>query len=274
VAAAALARIELPEIRIDVGHVAPAAFVLGVAPDPVSRALITNALARKDRAGLRSAARVLPEGVGPLAEALATLWGPAPATLDRAMAMPWPAVVKAALDQLRAVLAAFAELAESPVPVTIDLGDLRGFDYYTGVRFAAYAGGAPDAVLRGGRYDELLGRYGRTAQATGFAIDLEAVAQAQRSIGIAPPAARLGVATSGANAAELARSLRRAGVRAVTQVRAPASWGAWLRGVGLEAAIVGDQLIGTDDNSRSAKTAIEAARAGDTAALIALLKST
>ena len=273
VAAAALARIGLPEIRIDVGHVAPAAFVLGTAPDAGSRALITNALARKDRAGLRAAARALPEGVAPLAEALATLWGPAPATLDRAAALPWPAPVNAALAQLRAVLAAFAELADAPPPVTIDLGDLRGFDYYTGVRFAAFAGGAPDAVLRGGRYDELLARYGRTARATGFAIDLEAVAQAQRSIGIAPPAAALGVATHGTGAAELARALRRSGLRAVTQARAPASWGSWLRGAGLEAVVIGDQLIGIDDTSRSAKTAIEAARAGDTAPLIALLRS-
>ncbi len=274
VAAAALAHIALPDIRLDVGHVAPAAFVLGSAPDAGARALIANALARKDRAGLRAAARALPEGVAPLAEALATLWGPAPATLERAAALPWPAPVKAALEQLRTVLAAFAELAEPPAPtITIDLGDLRGFDYYTGVRFAAYAAGAPDAVLRGGRYDELLGRYGRAAQATGFAIDLEAVAQAQRSIGIAPPSAAVGVATHGAGAAEVARVLRRAGLRAVTQVRAPASWGAWLRGVGLDGVLVGDQLIGIDDSSRSAKAALEAARAGDTSALIALLRS-
>jgi len=274
VAAAALSRIGLPEIRIDVGHVAPAAFVLGTAPDPTARALITNALARKDRAGLRAAARVLPEGVAPLAEALARLWGPAPATLDRAAALPWPAPVRAALEELRAVLAAFAELADSPPSVTIDLGDLRGFDYYTGVRFAAFAGGAPDAVLRGGRYDELLARYGRAAQATGFAIDLEAVAQAQRSIGIAPPTAALGIATHGVGGAELARAIRRAGMRAVTQARAPASWGAWLRGAGLEGVLIGDQLIGIDDNSRSAAAAISAVRAGDTAPLIALLRST
>jgi ATP phosphoribosyltransferase regulatory subunit len=273
VAAAALARIGLPEIRIDIGHVAPAAFVLGMAPDVGARALITNALARKDRAGLRAAARVLPEGIAPLAEALATLWGPASTTLDRADALPWPGPVKSALAQLRAVLAAFAELADAPPTITIDLGDLRGFDYYTGVRFAAYAGGAPDAVLRGGRYDELLARYGRASQATGFAIDLEAVAQAQRSIGIAPPPASVGVATHGDGAAEIARVLRRAGIRVVTQSRAPASWGAWLRGAGLDGVVIGEQLIGLDDGSRSAKAAIEAARAGDTAPLIALLRA-
>jgi ATP phosphoribosyltransferase regulatory subunit len=272
VAAASLARLGLPEVRLDVGHVAPAAFVLGAAPDPASRMMISNALARKDRAGLRAAARALPEGVAPLAEALATLWGAATPTLARARALPWPAPVHAALDQLAAVLAAFSELADPAPDVTIDLGDLRGFDYYTGVRFAAYAGGAPDAVLRGGRYDELLGRYGRAARATGFAIDLESVAQAQKSLGVAAPGTAPGVAVHGPGSAALARSLRAAGVRAVSQSTAPASWGAWLRGAGLDGALVGDQLIGVDSSRRDAGGALEAARAGDTGPLIALLK--
>jgi ATP phosphoribosyltransferase regulatory subunit len=150
--------------------------------------------------------------------------------------------------------------------VTIDLGDLRGFDYYTGVRFAAYAGGAPDAVLRGGRYDELLEKYGRAAQATGFAIDLEAVAQAQRSIGVAAPAARFGVAV---DAPELARALRQRGIRAVTQRTAPAGWPAWLRGAGLDVAVVGDRLIRHDDSASDLNGARE-----DIDRLIALLKST
>ncbi len=274
VAAAALSRIGLPDVRLDVGHVAPAAFVLGTAPDLGARMLISNALARKDRAGLRAAARVLPEGVPPLAESLATLWGPAQPTLDRARSLPWPAPVHAALDQLSAVLAAYRELAEPPAPpTTIDLGDLRGFDYYTGVRFAAFAGGAPDAVLRGGRYDELLGRYGRAAQATGFAIDLEAVAQAQRSIGVAAPTAAPGIAVHGVGAAALARALRAGGIRAIAQSTAPASWGDWLRGAGLDGAVVGDQLIGPDDHRRAASAQLEAARRGDTAPLIALLRA-
>jgi ATP phosphoribosyltransferase regulatory subunit HisZ len=134
------------------------------------------------------------------------------------------------------------------------------------VRFAAYAGGAPDAVLRGGRYDELLEKYGRAAQATGFAIDLEAVAQAQRSIGVAAPAARFGVAV---DAPDLARALRQRGIRAVTQRTAPASWPAWLRGAGLDVAVVGDRLIRHDDSASDLNGARE-----DIDRLIALLKST
>ncbi|HET9623190.1 MAG TPA: ATP phosphoribosyltransferase regulatory subunit [Kofleriaceae bacterium] len=240
VAAAALAACQLPETHLDVGHVAPARFVLDAAPDGPdhdARAQLAAALSRKDRAGVRAAARALPAAIAPLAEALVTLWGPADETLARARALAWPADVHAALDRLAAVLAAFRELADPPAPaVTIDLGDLRGFDYYTGVRFAGYAGGAPDAVLRGGRYDELIGRYGRAARATGFAIDLEAVAEAQRGVGVASPSVATGVAVLGPGAPALARALRARGLRAVTTSALPSA--SWLRGVGLDAAIV------------------------------------
>lgn len=233
VAAAALAATELPETRLDVGHVAPAKFVLSSVEDP---APLAAALARKDRGGLRAATRALPAPIGALAEALGTLWGPADETLARAAQLPWPAEVRAALDRLRAVLAAFAELADPPAPaVTIDLGDVRGFDYYTGVRFAGYASGAPDAVLRGGRYDELIGRYGRAHRATGFAVDLEMLAQAQRAIGIAPPALPRGVAVYGANAAAVARVLRARGERVVVCATAPTE--RWLRAAGLDESL-------------------------------------
>lgn len=249
VAAAALAAAQLPETRLDIGHVGPARLVLG-AIEGEPRRKLAAALARKDRAGVRAAARALPGDVAPLAEALVGLWGPAEATLARARALAWPDDVRAALDRLAAVLASFAELCDPPAPaLTVDLGDLRGFDYYTGVRFAGYAAGAPDAVLRGGRYDELIGRYGRAARATGFAIDLEAVAEAQRAVGVAAAAPALGVAVHGAGAGALARLLRSRGLRAVTAEAAPSA--SWLRGAGLDAAIdASDRAIALADDSR------------------------
>jgi ATP phosphoribosyltransferase regulatory subunit len=228
VAAAALAASGLPETRLDIGHVAPARHVL--AHDD----RVAVAIARKDRGAIKKLA-LSPE-IATLADALCTLWGPADAVLDRAMALAWPEEVRAALDRLRAVVVAFGELADPPAPaLTIDLGDLRGFDYYTGVRFAGYASGAPDAVLRGGRYDELIGRYGRPHRATGFAIDVEALAEAHRALGIAAPAARRGVAVYGAKAAEVARSLRARGMRAVVCSAKPTE--TWLRGAGLDEAL-------------------------------------
>jgi ATP phosphoribosyltransferase regulatory subunit len=267
VAAAALAATRLPEARLDIGHVAPARHVLGAVhgghgavSDADARARLAGALARKDRAGVRAAARVLPAPIAALAEALVMLWGPAEATLARAAALAWPDDVRAALARLQTVVAALAELADPPAPAaTIDLGDLRGFDYYTGVRFAGYAGGAPDAVLRGGRYDELIGRYGRDAHATGFAIDLEAVAEAQRVVGVPAPAAAIGVAVHGSGAARLARSLRGRGLRAVTAVARPTP--GWLRGAGLDAALVIDgagrrELMLADASRRDVEAAV------------------
>jgi ATP phosphoribosyltransferase regulatory subunit len=282
VAAAALSATRLPEARLDIGHVAPARHVLsqvegghgavghgavgrgavgrGAVRDGDARARLAGALARKDRAGVRAAARVLPEPTAALAEALVTLWGPAEDTLARAGQLAWPDDVRAALDRLQRVLAALAELADPPAPVvTIDLGDLRGFDYYTGVRFAGYAGGAPDAVLRGGRYDALIERYGRDAHATGFAIDLESVAEAQRVVGVPAPALAIGVAVHGSGAPRLARSLRGRGLRAVTAVARPTP--GWLRGAGLDAAVVIDgagrrELVLADESRRDVETAL------------------
>ena len=258
VAAAALAVTGLPETRLDVGHVAPARCVLDAAPTPEARAALAAALARKDRAGLRAAARGLPAEVAPLAEALGSLWGPAEATLARAEGLPWPEDVRRALGRLRAVLAAFEELADPPAPpLTIDLGDVRGFDYYTGIRFAGYAGGAPDAVLRGGRYDELIGRYGRAARATGFAIDVEALAQAQRTAGVDAPEGARGAGVYGAGAAALARQLRARGLRAVVCAAAPTA--GWLRGAGLDAAIFVDagEILRADGSRGAGRTDAE-----------------
>jgi ATP phosphoribosyltransferase regulatory subunit len=62
--------------------------------------------------------------------------------------------------------------------VAVDLGEARGLGYYTGLTFAGFAPGAGAAVASGGRYDQLLGRFGRPGPAIGFAIDLEFATQA------------------------------------------------------------------------------------------------
>jgi ATP phosphoribosyltransferase regulatory subunit len=57
-----------------------------------------------------------------------------------------------------------------------DLGLVHQIDYYTGVVFRGYVEGAGNAVLSGGRYDNLVEAFGRSAPATGFAVDVDAVA--------------------------------------------------------------------------------------------------
>ena len=57
--------------------------------------------------------------------------------------------------------------------VTFDLADLRGYAYYSGARFAVYAQTASDALVRGGRYDEVGAAFGRNRPAAGFSLDLK-----------------------------------------------------------------------------------------------------
>jgi ATP phosphoribosyltransferase regulatory subunit len=205
-AAAVLGSLGIAEVRLDVGHVAPARAVLAAA-EPELRARLHDALAKKDRAGVGRAAAGLPASWRPLAEALPRLWGPAAQVLADARALAWPDEVARAIEHVAAVVGG--------AEVSIDLGEVRGFDYYTGLRLAGYARGAGDAVLRGGRYDELVGRYGPAAPAIGFAVDIEAIAQAYRAADVAIPAPTA-VLVCGARgpALALAAALRAAGVRA------------------------------------------------------------
>ena len=57
------------------------------------------------------------------------------------------------------------------VKVSFDLADLRGYTYYSGVRFAIYGQGAE--LARGGRYDEVGAVFGRNRPAVGFSLDLK-----------------------------------------------------------------------------------------------------
>jgi ATP phosphoribosyltransferase regulatory subunit len=65
-------------------------------------------------------------------------------------------------------------LAES---FEIDLGDVSGLDYYTGLVFKIYVEGAGARVGGGGRYDELTANFGAREPAVGFVLDLDAVSE-------------------------------------------------------------------------------------------------
>jgi ATP phosphoribosyltransferase regulatory subunit len=76
------------------------------------------------------------------------------------------------LDALERVAELLFDVGLGP-QLGVDLGEVRGAGYYTGVSFALYARGPGEAVASGGRYDQLLARYGRALPATGAAIDVE-----------------------------------------------------------------------------------------------------
>jgi ATP phosphoribosyltransferase regulatory subunit len=96
-----------------------------------------------------------------------------------------------ALDELASVVRALDQAGLGP-HLAIDLGEVRGFDYYTGLVFRAYAPGLGFEVGAGGRYDELLARFGRPLPAVGFMLGLDRLVlllerQGNRTEPIAPP---------------------------------------------------------------------------------------
>lgn len=82
-----------------------------------------------------------------------------------------PQAVCAALDQLRQVVERLhRQLPE--LDLFLDLGELRGYHYHTGIVFAAYCPASTAALGHGGRYDRVGAEFGRARPATGFGIDL------------------------------------------------------------------------------------------------------
>ncbi|HTM20364.1 MAG TPA: ATP phosphoribosyltransferase regulatory subunit, partial [Kofleriaceae bacterium] len=256
VAAAALADSGVDHVRLDVGHVAPAREALAAVADADRRAELRALLATRDRAGVARAAAAgkLAPALRAVLEALPTLYGAPRPVLRRARELPLPRRSKAALDALEQVLAMTRDVLESAVhaQITVDLGEVRGFEYYTGIRFAGYVRGAGDAVLRGGRYDELVARYGRTARATGFAVDIEAMAEAQAAAGVATPGGAASVLIAAGperrrEAARVAAALRAAGAAAAVDLggrRGRRQLLAYARGVGFT------RVLSLDDEPR------------------------
>ncbi len=70
--------------------------------------------------------------------------------------------------------------------VEIDLAEVGGFEYYTGLRFRVYAEGVGFAIGAGGRYDGLLARYGADLPAIGFSFGLDRLLRALEAAGGAP----------------------------------------------------------------------------------------
>lgn len=94
-----------------------------------------------------------------------------PEVLDEAQALfPDTQVI----PYLRALYASLTQAGDGH-RFRFDLGLVHQIDYYTGVIFRGYAQGAGDAVLSGGRYDNLLAAFGADAPATGFAADVDAI---------------------------------------------------------------------------------------------------
>ncbi|NVK40960.1 MAG: ATP phosphoribosyltransferase regulatory subunit [Oceanospirillaceae bacterium] len=85
-----------------------------------------------------------------------------------------PAVIEA-IDYLERIAEQLAQRYPQ-VRQYFDLGELRGYNYHTGIVFAAYAAGFGQAIAKGGRYDEIGRDFGLARPATGFSSDLKSLA--------------------------------------------------------------------------------------------------
>lgn len=150
----------------------------GVAVGPQLLSAIHAALAAKDAQELRALTRDFPVESREGLLALLQLYGDSSVLVEAEKALHRVSGVPEVLSNLK-WLASRLEGAT----VTFDLADLRGYAYYSGARFAIYARGASDALVRGGRYDEVGAVFGRNRPAAGFSLDIKQV------VGVVPPRA-------------------------------------------------------------------------------------
>jgi len=139
--------------------------------EPVVREL-RDALARRDRAELTALARkALPSKSADQMESLLDSIGQADVLTEagRRFDANKPGKTAEALHRLNDIHRRI-EKAGYGAAVLIDLGEVRGFDYYTGMVFDLFVQGVGYEIGGGGRYDQLIGRFGVDRPSTGFAL--------------------------------------------------------------------------------------------------------
>jgi ATP phosphoribosyltransferase regulatory subunit len=164
--------LDLSDVRVVAALLADAAIDSGKAH------AIQQALARKDVATIAALTADLAPGVRDAIRLIPDLYGDA-SVIDRArQQLPASPVIASALDELAEIAAQVKALGVASV--SVDLADLRGYAYYTGLRFSVYST-APRSnqqleLVRGGRYDEVGAVFGRRRPAVGFSVDVKELA--------------------------------------------------------------------------------------------------
>jgi len=162
----------LEKVYLDLSH---AGILTGILADQnLDREAIENLYAllqTKDRPRLSKWADCLPAKTAQALMALTELNGPCTDVLAKAKkALPKHAAIDQALIDLESLVAAVS--SSSGLELSIDLADLRGYQYHSGVMFAVYVEKLPQPIARGGRYDHVGQAFGRSRPATGFSLDL------------------------------------------------------------------------------------------------------
>ena len=163
---------EVDQVYLDLSH---AGILNGILADQKldkeTIEIVYGLLQTKDRPGLAKWAVCLPAKTTEALMALTELNGPCADVLAKAKkVLPKHAAIDQALADLERLVAAVS--ASSGLEISIDLADLRGYQYHSGVMFAAYVEKLPQPIARGGRYDHVGQAFGRARPATGFSLDL------------------------------------------------------------------------------------------------------
>ncbi|BAC90331.1 ATP phosphoribosyltransferase regulatory subunit [Gloeobacter violaceus] len=170
VLAECLAELAPPDWTLILGAVAFTRSWLAQVAEP-ARHRLRRAMAELDRVAILAEAGI-DEAVRSQLLLLFDLRGEPEMVLSKASSLPMSDAQRAELAELETLT---GWLRGRSVPVVLDLSLVEAFDYYTGLIFEVSAGGR--LIGRGGRYDHLLGSYGKPAPGAGFALNLEALQQ-------------------------------------------------------------------------------------------------
>jgi ATP phosphoribosyltransferase regulatory subunit len=170
----ALKAVECPGVLVDFGHARVIGHLLTQAKQSVAfNESMTHALSQKDAKTVAALVEKshLSSSLGRAFNALVHLYGDW-GVLDQAQRefKDWPVLLQC-IDELRSLG------AHLHVPMGVDLADARGYGYYSGIRFGIYVQALGDALVRGGRYDEVGAVFGRARAAVGFSLDLKALVE-------------------------------------------------------------------------------------------------
>lgn len=163
----------LSNVRLDLGHTGVVRGILELAQPPTT--LVDDllaALSAKDVPTLQQQSMSLSSEVRSALLALARLNGGREVLVDARRTLPKTAAIAGALDELTSIVERCGG-----ADISIDLSDLHGYRYHTGVTFAVHTVQSSSAVLRGGRYDGIGKAFGRARAAVGFSIYLRELAE-------------------------------------------------------------------------------------------------
>lgn len=167
-----LKRLNIKDFSVDIGNVE---FFRGIVSDIESpyKKRIEEFILRKDSSGLHDFLESisLPSGKKEAISELPFIFGEK-SVIKKAWKMACNEASKNALENLERVIS-YIKSYKLEKYITIDLGEIRGLNYYTGTIFECFAPNLGYEIFGGGRYNNLIGRFGENCAGAGFAVNLD-----------------------------------------------------------------------------------------------------